>query len=95
MNLKGTGLILTSLILQIISTAVLFIISGPLLGLLSLIDVALIAFAYRGYSNGEKGWATFATAYGIISIVMNLIQSIIPIGGIILLIGGIMGLTDN
>lgn len=94
MKLKGTGLILTSLILQVISTLIVFVMMGPL-GLLTLIDVALIAFAYRGYSNGEKGWATFATAYGIISIVMNLIQSIIPIGGIILLIGGIMGLSDN
>lgn len=95
MNLKGTGLILTSLILQIISTAVLFIISGPLLGLLSLIDVALIAFTYKGYLNGEKGWAVFATVYGIISIVMNLVQGVISIGGIVLLIGGIIGLTDN
>lgn len=94
MNLKGTGLILATMIIQIILNVIVFV-AFPAVGAFMLIDTALIVATYFGFKNGKRGWATFAVIYAVISMVMAFSQGNYLNISILLLIGGILALSDK
>lgn len=94
MQLKGTTLMLVAFILQIIANILILIVLPPA-GFFLLIDTVLIGFAYFGFKNGKKGWATFAIIYSILSIIFALMGGSFSIGGILMLIAGILAVSDN
>ena len=94
MELKGTVLVLITMIIQIVINVIVFITLPPL-GMIMLIDTALIAASYFGFKNGKKGWAIFAVAYGIISMIMTFSQGNVLNISILLLIAGVLALSDK
>ena len=94
MELKGTVLVLITMIIQVIINAMVLIIFPPL-GMIMLIDTMLIIASYFGFKNGKKGWAIFAVAYGIISMIMAFSQGNFLNISILLLIAGVLALSDK
>lgn len=94
MRLKGTGLMLATLIIQIIVMVVIFFIY-PTLALFMLIDLALIVLAYNGFKEGKIGWATFVIIYGLIALGIGFVGGTVNISGILMLLAGILAYTDN
>lgn len=98
MELRGKGWILASLILTIIATVLSFILLAgtgyEFIALVSIIDIILVGACYNGFKKGIKGWAVFAVVWGIIAAIFQVSNGSFPIGGAILLIGGIIGLQD-
>ena len=94
MKLRGTGLMLATLVIQIIVMVVIFFIY-PTLALFMLIDLALIILAYNGFKDGKIGWATFAIIYGIIALGLGFAGGTVNISGILMVLAGILAHTDN
>ena len=95
MNLKGTGLVLTTIIIQVLVILYIFTIL-PMAGLLMCIDLALIIATYYGFKARKQGWAIFAIVYGVVIIALAIAQgSLFNISGILLLIAGILGVNDK
>jgi len=95
MNLKGTSLILATLIIQVLVIIYVFTIL-PSAALLMCVDLALIVATYFGFKARKRGWATFAIIYGVVISVMAIMQGqLFNVSGLLLLIGGIMGAQDN
>ena len=93
MELKGTVLVLITMIIQIIINAIV-LITLPAFGMIMLIDTLIIA-SYFGFKNGKRGWAIFATVYGIISMGLAFSQGNFINISILLLIAGILALSDK
>ena len=94
MRLKGTGLMLATLIIQILVMVVILFIY-PTLAAFMLIDLALIIFTYNGFKNGKIGWATFAIIYGIIILVLGFANGTVNISGVLMTLAGILAHADN
>jgi len=95
MQLKGTGLILATMIIQILVILYVFTISMEA-ALLLCIDLALIVGTYFGFKNGKGGWAIFAIAYGIVISIMAVSNGqLFNVSGVLLLVGGILGVIDS
>ena len=93
-KLKGTTLVLVLMVIQILIN--LFIIfTIPQMGLLMLIDTALIIFTYVGFNKGIRGWAIFAIVYGLVSALLSFSEGMYINLGLLLLVAGIFGLTDQ
>ncbi len=94
MSLKGTTLLLITMIIQIILN-VIILFALPAAGTFILIDTALIIATYIGFKNGKRGWAVFALIYGIISMLISFSQGNFINISILVLIAGILALTDE
>lgn len=93
-SLKGTLLVLITMIIQIVlNIYILLVLSEE--GVLFIIDTALIILAYFGFKSGKRNWAMFAIIYGIISMIFSLSLGNFFNVGILLLIAGIVGWTEK
>jgi hypothetical protein len=94
MQLKGTVLVLVTMIIQIILNIIVFM-AWPSIGALLLIDTVLIIFMYIGFKSGKRGWAIAAIVYSILSLLLAVSNGNFFNISILLLIAGILALTDE
>ena len=94
MQLKGTTWILVAMIIQIVLNVIIFAWM-PEVGALLLIDTVLIIGTYFGFKYGKRGWAIFAIAYSIISLLLAFSQGNFFNLAILILIAGIIGVNDK
>jgi hypothetical protein len=80
MELKGTWIVIVSLILISINTVYLFIMGYysviSWLGYINIVDIILISLCLKGYLKGQREWAIFSIIYGSFGLVFGILLSI-------------------
>ena len=93
-RLKATVLMQVLMIIQIVLNIIVLLLLPPV-GLIILIDTALVIVTYVGFTKGIRGWAIFATVYGAISTILSFSQGNFLNIGVGIMIAGIIALTSE